>query len=94
MKSIIQNEKQCYVCGTTYNLHDHHIFEGFANRKLSEREGLKIWLCGRHHNLSREGIHQNRELDLKIKKMAQEKWQEKNNKTKEDFIKIFGRSNI
>ena len=63
-KSIMQTEKRCYVCGTTYNLHDHHIFYGTANRKQSEKHGFKVFLCGRHHNLSNEGVHFNPDLDL------------------------------
>ena len=90
MKSIIQVQKECYVCKTTYNLHEHHIFEGTGRRKQSEIYGMKIWLCGRHHNLSNEGVHFNKELDLKIKRMAQNKFEETYKDL--DFIKIFGRS--
>lgn len=90
MKSIIQEQKECFVCKTTYNLHEHHIYEGTGRRKQSEKYGMKIWLCGRHHNLSNEGVHFNKELDLQIKRMAQKKFEE----TYQDleFIKIFGRS--
>lgn len=92
MKSIITDRKECYVCGTTYNLHEHHIFEGTGKRKISEREGLKLWLCGRHHNLSKEGVHFNKELDKELKVLGETKWCEINNKTPEDFIKIIGRN--
>lgn len=90
MKSIIQENKECFVCKTTYNLHEHHIFYGTANRKQSEKYGMKVWLCGRHHNLSNEGVHFNRELDLQIKRMAQKKFEETYKDL--DFIRIFGRS--
>ena len=90
MKSIIQEQKECYVCKTKYGLHEHHIFYGTANRKQSEKYGMKIWLCGRHHNLSNEGVHFNKELDLQIKRMAQKKFEETYKDL--DFIKIFGRS--
>mgnify|MGYP007101833209 CR=1 FL=1 len=36
-KSIIQKNKECYITHSTYNLHKHHIFEGTANRQLSEK---------------------------------------------------------
>ena len=90
MNSIIQEKKECYVCKTKYGLHEHHCIYGTANRKQSEKYGLKVWLCGRHHNLSNEGVHFNKELDLQIKRMAQKKFEE----TYQDleFIKIFGRS--
>lgn len=88
MKSIISDEKKCYKCGTTINLHSHHIFEG-RNRKNSEKYGLKVWLCGRHHNLSKEGVHFNKEFDLELKKIAQKKFKKV---YKEEFIDIFRRN--
>ena len=90
MKTVLQKEKKCYVCGTTYNLHDHHIFFA-SNRKNAEKRGLKVWLCGMHHNLSNEGVHFNRELDLHLKKMAQEYYEEHYG-TRTNFIKEFTRS--
>jgi hypothetical protein len=91
MKSVIQKEKECYVCGTTYNLHDHHVFFGNANRKLSEKYGMKVWLCAYHHNMSNEGVHMNKDLDLCLKEIAQEYF-EKNCGTREEFMQIFGRN--
>ena len=90
MKSIIQEQRECYVCKTTYNLHEHHIFEGTANRKLSEKYGMKICLCGKHHNLSNEGIHFNKKLDLAVKQLAQKKFEETYKEL--NFIKIFGKN--
>lgn len=89
MKSIIQTERECYVCGTTQNLHEHHIF-GAANRKHSESYGLKIYLCAPHHNMSDKGIHFNKELDISVKQMAQEIFEETH--TREEFREIFGKS--
>lgn len=89
-KSIIQNEKECYICKTVYGLHCHHIFFGTGNRQVSEKNGLKVWLCGRHHNLSKEGVHFNRELDIKLKQIAQKKFEETH--TREEFLKLVGRN--
>ena len=91
-KSIIQTEKECYLTGTTYNLHEHHIFYGTGLRKLSEKYGLKIWLKAELHNMSNEGVHFNPELDLQIKQMAQTKAMEHYGWSVADFIKIFGRN--
>ena len=91
-KSILQDKKECYITGSTYNLHKDHVFEGTANRKLSEQDGLWLWLRGDWHNLSNYGVHFNKELDLKLKRMAQRRWQEYYNKTKEDFIARYGRN--
>lgn len=90
MKSILQTEKECFVCKTTYNLHDHHIFYGNSNRKNSEKHGLKVWLCGYDHNLSDAGVHFNKELDLELKQHAQRVFEETH--TREEFRAIFGKS--
>ena len=91
MESVIQTEKQCYACGTTLNLHDHHIIYGTSNRKKSEKYGLKVWLCAYHHNMSNEGVHFNKSLDLALKTKAQT-YYEKHYGSREDFIREFGRS--
>lgn len=91
MESIIQADRECYVCKTTYNLHDHHIIFGHANRKLSEKYGLKVWLCVNHHTGS-AGVHaNNKELDKHLKKLAQEHFETKIG-TREAFRGIFGKS--
>ena len=43
MKSILQTEKKCYICGCMGYVEEHHVFHGTANRKKSERHGLKVW---------------------------------------------------
>ena len=91
-RSIIQIKKECYITKSTTNLHKHHIFEGTANRKLSEEDGMWIWLRADWHNMSNYGVHFNKELDLLLKRTAQLIWQEYYNKTKEDFIKRYGKS--
>lgn len=91
MKSIIQTTKECYVCKTIFDLHEHHIFEGIANRKLSEKYGLKVWLCSRHHNMSNEGVHFNKALENELKILGQRKFEET---YEENFLKVFGRNYI
>lgn len=93
-KSILQNNKKYYITKSTNNLHKHHIFGGTANRKLSEEDGMWIWLRADWHNMSDYGVHFNKELDLKLKRIAQKRWQEYYHKTKEDFIKKYGKSYI
>ena len=66
MKSIMQKNKECYMCRELYDismqvgLECHHIFGG-ANRNISEKQGLKVWLCQVHHNTSPLGVHFNYE---------------------------------
>ena len=87
MESIIQNHKACFKCGTTLNLHKHHIYFG-ANRKVSDKLGLWVWLCARHHNMSDEGVHFNREFDLELKRLGQDIY----SKNHDDFMEQIGRS--
>ena len=92
IKSILQSENECFVCHTTQNLHTHHIFEGGTNgnRKMSEKYNMTIRLCERHHNMSDEGIHYNKALDLRVKQMAQEVFEQTH--TRDEFREIFGKS--
>ncbi len=97
MKSIIQSEKECFICRVNYDvkttngLHEHHIFEGTARRKQSEKYGLKIWLCHRHHTTDpRYSIHYQKQLDLELKQLAQKKFEESH--SREEFIEHFIKS--
>lgn len=90
MKSIMSEEKECYFCGTTLNLHKHHIYPGTANRKLSERWGCWCYLCAYHHNMSAAGVHFNRAKDLELKQTCQKLFEEKHGHEK--FVTVFGRS--
>ena len=62
--SIMQGRKVCYICRTKYlvwteaNLEEHHVLNG-PLRDFSERYGLKVWLCHRHHNEPPDGVHFN-----------------------------------
>ena len=92
MKSIIQTSKCCYVCYRLDNLHLHHILFG-KNRKKCDEDKLTVWLCQEHHE-GTNGVHgkNGHELDLELKRFAQETWMKYYNKTKEEFIERYGRS--
>ncbi len=92
MKSILQNEKKCLVCGTTQGLHEHHVFSGIANRKKSEQHGMKVWLCVKHHTDEKSGVHFNKNLNLSIKRMAQRSFEKDH--SRDEFIRTFGRNYI
>jgi len=92
MDSIIQTRKACYVCGASDKLHCHHVFYGTANRKKSDEDGMVIYLCPAHHNLSSAGIHFNKNLDNKVKQQAEKIWIQNytaESSSKEERIKAF-----
>lgn len=92
MESIIQREKCCYVCYTTQGLEEHHCLEGTANRELSEKYGLKVWLCGRHHRDSQYGVHFNKDFEMSLKETAQRIFEVQYPDL--NFVEIFGRNYI
>ena len=70
-KSIIQQgEPRCFLCGRRVNLERHHILGGVANRPLSEKFGLWVWLCHEHHT-GTDGAQYNREKGDSLKRLAQ-----------------------
>jgi hypothetical protein len=71
MKSILQSDKVCYICGRTVGLERHHIFGGVANRKISEKYGLWVWLCGTTCHRGIDGAQYDREKNLYLKMDAQ-----------------------
>lgn len=90
MKIKLQDRKECYKCHTTLDLHRHEIFYGTANRKKSIQYGCQVWLCGKHHNLSSEGVHFDRTFDLELKMAAQTEFERLNGH--EMYMKVFGRN--
>ena len=90
MKSIIDTEERCYLCGSTVGLEKHHCIHGTAGRKLADRWGLTVMLCSRCHRGS-EGVHgRNSEADRHLKKLAQKKFEEKY--SHEKWMEIFQRN--
>ena len=90
MKSILQTNKECYVCKTTYNLHLHHIYFG-PNRKVSDKNGFVVYLCQYHHE-GTYGVHgkYGNELNGKLKQECQRKYEEKH--SRDEFINLIGKS--
>ena len=75
MKSIIQETKECFLCGRKTNLEVHHIMAGLANRKWSTKYGLTVFLCADCHRGS-EGAQYNKEQNLYLKQIAQQAFEE------------------
>lgn len=97
-KSILQDkdDHRCYLCMLqgSYQyypiVHEHHIFGGTANRRLSEEYGLKVNLCPEHHEFSEEAVHVNAKNSLLLKQAAQEAFEREH--TREEFMRIFGKN--
>ncbi len=104
-RSIIEGDKDgaCYLCRlygrppealADHSRHPaiqvHHIFEGVANRKLSEHYGLKVHLCIYHHTVGPDAVHNNRVWDRKLKEIGQKTFEEKYGEG--TFLQVFGKS--
>ena len=79
----------CFVCGSPYT-EVHHVIYGTANRKLSDKYGLIVPLCHEHHR-GQTGVHLNRDFDISLKKLAQEKFNTVYGANK-SFLGVFGKN--
>ena len=82
-KSILQAEKECYLCRLAADqagyygelphtgLHRHHVIFGRGNRKKSEHYGLWVWLCVAHHEYGPEAVHTNARIRRQLSQVAQ-----------------------
>lgn len=90
MKSIVQKEEDiCEVCKQKiYGArHLHHIFEGTANRKKSDEDGMTCYL----HPCCHRWLHDHPRSMETIKQRAQRAWEEQFG-DRESFIKRYGMS--
>lgn len=98
MKSILhEKDGTCYLCIKLHDVYDrygyveeHHVFGGNPGRKLSEKHGLKVYLCVAHHREGPEAVHQNQENNEILKRDAQEAFERTH--SREEFMGIFGRN--
>lgn len=98
MKSIIQDESkgQCFLCvmldsdTSRKYTEKHHIFFGSANRKLSEKYGLTVRLCVKHHREGPEAVHSNAEIRDKLCQIGQRAFEKRY--PDKDFREIFGKN--
>lgn len=87
--NLQEDTDYCIECGR-YGTEIHHVFFGTANRKLSDKYGWVVGLCYDHHR-GRFGVHNgNKELDLKLKRMAQKKFIEMHSES--EYFAVFGRN--
>lgn len=79
-KSLLSNERRCYLCGTTLNLHVHHIYAGRFRTK-ADKTGCWVYLCFDHH-VGNHGVHTTPE--------GQAYWKTLKAKCQEEFERIHG----
>lgn len=91
MLSIISDERKCFICGSTEYLEEHHVYGGSC-RKLSEKYGLKVYLCHWDHNEPPMGVHFNKAQDEWLKAEIQKKAMDYHGWSIEDFRKYFRKS--
>ena len=88
-KSIIQERKECYFCGKLTNLERHHVFGGVANRPISEKYGLTVWLCHNCHT-GQDGAQYDKMKNLRLKQDAQFAFER--NHSRSEWMKLIGKN--
>lgn len=99
-RSILDTRKGiCFMCKRYGLTERHHIFGGVANRRLSEQDGLWVYLCLEHHNIPPNGVHFNPQNALWLHRVGQEAYEKKmaqkglnEAKAREAFMKRYGRN--
>ena len=59
--------KECYICGSTDRVEEHHIVHGRGKRKTCETPYSQRFLCWEHHR-GTKGVHgkNGHELDMRL----------------------------
>ena len=65
-----KGDPRCFICGRITELERHHVLGGVANRPLSEKYGLWVWLCREHHT-GKAGAQYDRKTGDSLKRLAQ-----------------------
>ena len=100
MNSILNTTKYiCYRCGRYGPKEKHHLFSGTANRRLSEEDGLWVYLCHSCHNEPPYGAHFNKETMEWLHKAGQETYEGRKiqegmspGEARESFMERYGRN--
>lgn len=86
--SILNNLDKCFFCGKPTE-HIHEVYYGYANRKISIKNGFCVGLCYNHHN-GAEGVHLHHDMDLQLKRVYQKEFEKHH--TRNEFLKLIGKS--
>lgn len=96
MKSIMQDDiNRCYLCGrngAVDPLEWHHVCGG-PNRRISDRDGLLVRLCGdRCHRNGKHAVHRCKATAERLKAEGQRAWMDKTGGSVEEFRARYGKS--
>lgn len=86
----------CYLCMLNRDyrrhpvVHEHHIYDGRPNRQISEEEGLKVYLCVKHHIDGPEAVHNNIKNMRILQKEGQKAYEKEH--SREEFMQRIGRN--
>lgn len=90
MESIMKNDKhnRCYMCRKEGRMELHHIYFG-KNRKISDKNGFVVHLCGKCHR-EECGVHgkYGHLMDIYLKKLCQLTYEETH--TRAEFMALIG----
>ena len=95
-ESIVQAKNgRCLLCMFDEGIIDeqyteeHHIFDG-PNRDNSEKYGLKVYLCIRHHREGPDAVHNNIRNMRRMQRLGQQAFVNQIG-TRQQFYELFGR---
>lgn len=88
----IPHDAECWVCGRPAECR-HHVYPG-ATRRACEENGLWVYLCNAHHNLSGMGVHFDRELDALLRRECQRAFERGDAGRHDLFMSLIGKNYI
>jgi hypothetical protein len=88
-KSILQDKRECYFCGKLTDLSVHHVFAGVANRPISEKYGLKVYLCQNCHT-GTDGAQYDKTKNRQLKQDAQFAFEREHSRS--EWMKLIGKN--
>ena len=66
---MLSEEKECYLCGSPFDLEKHHCLHG-SRRKKADEDGLIVYLCHTCHMR----LHDTGDGDRELQRMAESYW--------------------
>ena len=88
-KSIMQEEKECYLTGATQGLHKHHIMRG-SRRKQAETWGCWVWLRADWHTGTLYSVHEDKRLERQLQIECQQRFERLYGHEK--WMRVFGKN--